>query len=101
MDHKLSVKAQKGTMTPELQRLIKDNKDEIVELIESMMQTAEIEAAPVRDSYALSSAQQRQYFLYAFDKGSVAYNMPQVVKLQGSLDRAHLERVFGQLISRH
>ncbi|MBL6449331.1 amino acid adenylation domain-containing protein [Fulvivirga sp. 29W222] len=51
--------------------------------------------------YRLSSAQQRMYFLQQFDKSAVTYNMPQMYRLQGDLDRARMEYVFQSLISRH
>ncbi len=51
--------------------------------------------------YTLSSAQRRLYFLYQFDKTSLAYNMPQVVRLQGNLDRNQLEKALQQLVAHH
>ncbi|UII31886.1 amino acid adenylation domain-containing protein [Fulvivirga ulvae] len=51
--------------------------------------------------YKLSSAQQRMYFLQQFDKSAVTYNMPQMYRLQGELDRARMEQAFQALISRH
>ncbi|WP_040497659.1 condensation domain-containing protein, partial [Fulvivirga imtechensis] len=41
------------------------------------------------------------YFLYEYDKDSVVYNMPQVVKLEGELDKEKLRSAFELLISRH
>ena len=52
-------------------------------------------------SYPLSSAQQRMYFLYEFDKASTTYNMPGVFELRGRFDISQLELVFSQLIDRH
>ncbi|UII29506.1 amino acid adenylation domain-containing protein [Fulvivirga maritima] len=60
-----------------------------------------IPKAPVQDYYPLSSAQRRLYFLYEYDKTSVSYNMPQVVRLRGPLDIARLEASFVNLVSRH
>ncbi|WP_128755346.1 non-ribosomal peptide synthetase, partial [Aquimarina sediminis] len=54
-----------------------------------------------REYYPLSSAQQRMYFLYEFDKDSLAYNTTKVVSLQGVLDKKKLAASFDQLISRH
>ena len=51
--------------------------------------------------YPLSSAQRRIYFLYEFDRLSLAYNMPQAVKLQGRVDYARLQECFTSLIKRH
>ncbi|MBA4058275.1 MAG: non-ribosomal peptide synthetase, partial [Marivirga sp.] len=41
------------------------------------------------------------YFLYEFDKASLAYNMSQLVKLEGDLDLHRLTNAFKNLISRH
>ncbi len=51
--------------------------------------------------YELSSAQKRLYFLYEFDKKSLAYNLPLTVKLEGGLDKDKISDVFEQLIARH
>ncbi|WP_245558481.1 amino acid adenylation domain-containing protein, partial [Fulvivirga imtechensis] len=51
--------------------------------------------------YNLSSAQKRLYFLHEFDKISLAYNMPHVVKLEGRLDPEKVEDTFKKLIARH
>lgn len=60
-----------------------------------------IPQAPVSDHYKLSSAQQRLYFLYQFNSASLAYNMPQVIRLQGQLDEGRLANAFKQLLARH
>ncbi|MCA4900410.1 MAG: amino acid adenylation domain-containing protein [Cytophagales bacterium] len=63
-------------------------------------QTA-IERTAKKDFYCLSSPQQRIYFLYEMDKGSLAYNMPEVVELLGTVDKDKLEDTFRKLIHRH
>ncbi|MBL6448216.1 amino acid adenylation domain-containing protein [Fulvivirga sp. 29W222] len=60
-----------------------------------------IEKAESKAYYPLSAAQRRLYFLYEFDKDSLAYNMPQVVKFKGGLDKVQLQAAFEQLIKRH
>ena len=60
-----------------------------------------IPKANKQESYPLSSAQQRMYFLYEFDKASTTYNMPGVFELRGTVDIVQLESVFSQLINRH
>ncbi len=57
--------------------------------------------APQKEYYALSSAQKRMYFLYEFNRASIAYNMPYMVKLEGRLNRASMEKAFCALIDRH
>jgi amino acid adenylation domain-containing protein len=52
-------------------------------------------------SYPLSSIQRRFYFLHAFDKSSVAYNMPLQLMLEGRVDEQQLLSAFKKLIERH
>jgi bacitracin synthase 3 len=61
----------------------------------------DIEAVEKRDYYALSSAQERLYFLDRFDTIGTSYHMPFVLEITGTLDRERLETVFRQLLRRH
>lgn len=61
----------------------------------------EIERAPKTDHYPLTSAQKRLYFLYNFDQQSLAYNMPQVVRVSGKLDKGRLSAALTKLVERH
>ena len=61
----------------------------------------EIPKAHKNNFYKLSAAQRRLYFLYEFDKKSLAYNMLQAVTLKGKLDKEKLVGVFSKLITRH
>jgi amino acid adenylation domain-containing protein len=54
-----------------------------------------------KDYYALASAQKAIYFFHTFDPGSLAYNMPQVLRVEGRLDREKLEYIFKGLLDRH
>ncbi|MEM1207126.1 MAG: amino acid adenylation domain-containing protein, partial [Acidobacteriota bacterium] len=49
----------------------------------------------------LSFAQQRMWFLQAFDRRSSAYNMPFTLHLRGDLDPDAMERAIRELVSRH
>lgn len=53
-----------------------------------------------KSHYALSSGQNRFYFLWEYDKQSLAYNMPQMLKVDGKLDLVHLEECFQKLLVR-
>ena len=64
-------------------------------------QHTSLEKAPEKPYYSLSPVQERLYFLYEFDQGSLAYNMPQVLKLEGKVDRGRVEASFRALIQRH
>lgn len=61
----------------------------------------EILPAKNKKNYALSSSQKRLYFLYELDPESVAYNMPQFVKIDGNLDKERICHTFKKLIERH
>jgi iturin family lipopeptide synthetase A len=57
--------------------------------------------APKKEYYKLSSAQKRLLFLCEFYKKSLSYNVPQVVKLEGNIDKVNLSNTFNKLIARH
>ncbi len=49
----------------------------------------------------LSYAQERLWFLDQMEPGSVAYNIPGVIRLKGRLQRSALEWAFGEVVRRH
>ncbi|CVN45624.1 putative non-ribosomal peptide sythetase [Streptococcus pneumoniae] len=59
-----------------------------------------IPKAPTAADYPLSPAQQRVYMVTQLEQ-SIAYHMPAVVKLRGTLQREKLEGAFEKLIARH
>ena len=103
----LKIKAKKEALTEEILSGIKCRKEEMLAFYKTFngeasdSSAAQIKPAPPQSHYPLSSSQRRMYFLQSYDPVSVVYNMPQVVKLAGALDRKHLEGVFSQLIGRH
>jgi fengycin family lipopeptide synthetase D len=60
-----------------------------------------IEPAEEKGYYTLSSAQKRLYFLQQMDLESTAYNISQIVLLEGEIDMKRLENTFNKLIARH
>jgi len=50
---------------------------------------------------ALSSAQERQWFLWQLDPDSAAYHVPTALHLRGSLNVVALEQAFQALVQRH
>jgi amino acid adenylation domain-containing protein/non-ribosomal peptide synthase protein (TIGR01720 family) len=62
---------------------------------------ASIEKTELKEYYALSPAQNRLYILHQMEPDSVAYNMPQMVVLEGKLAKDRLEQSFWKLIKRH
>ena len=60
-----------------------------------------IPVIPEQESYALSYSQRRLWLLSQFEEGNIAYNMPGVFTLKGSVDFKALEKAFVFLIDRH
>ncbi|WP_264530522.1 non-ribosomal peptide synthetase [Flavobacterium sp. N502540] len=60
-----------------------------------------IPKAPELESYPLTPSQNRLWMLSQLEGGSLAYNMPSVVKLKGTMDRNKFEDSFRQLVERH
>lgn len=54
---------------------------------------------PNRDT--LSFAQYRLWFVDQLNQGSSEYNLPSALKIKGALDIAVLDRVFGEIATRH
>ena len=101
---KLKLNAPTGVLTKELLEEIKEHKSYLVDFVagsRAKQRFSYIERAPVKQHYAVSSAQKRQYFLYQLDRESMAYNMPQVIKMNGDADITRLEQIFRTLIDRH
>jgi len=57
--------------------------------------------APILDWYPLSSAQKRMYFLSQMDAESVAYNLPQFIRVSGKLDKYKLLAAVEKLVNYH
>ncbi|MCP4217463.1 MAG: non-ribosomal peptide synthetase, partial [bacterium] len=62
---------------------------------------ASIDSAEKREYYALSSAQNRIYFMYRVEPLSLNYNMSMAMKIEGLLEKEQLEEIFKKLILRH
>ncbi|MDQ1355503.1 MAG: hypothetical protein QG657_5813, partial [Acidobacteriota bacterium] len=60
-----------------------------------------IEPLEKKEYYPLSSAQKRLYFLQAMEETGTEYNMPQLLNLEGKIDRERLEDTFVKLLQRH
>ncbi|WP_293655788.1 non-ribosomal peptide synthetase, partial [uncultured Paenibacillus sp.] len=57
--------------------------------------------APEQEAYPASSAQKRVYIAQQLDPGQTSYNMPMVLEIEGTIDKAKLEQAFIRLIERH
>lgn len=61
----------------------------------------EISTIEEKEYYEASSAQKRMYMIQAFDKESIAYNIPDAVEIKGKLDAERVRESFIKLIERH
>ncbi len=109
---KLRVKILPELVTPEIDQFLRNNKPEIIEVLKELKKEASLSSArfnlqntiPVVEKkavYKISSAQRRMYFLYEFDKNSLSYNMPYVLRLEGTIDKKKLQSAFEKLLERH
>lgn len=103
----LRVTAPKGALDPTLLAGLREHKREIIALMtDASVPVVERAAVPSRrapdqESYPLSPAQRRLYFLQALEPRSVAYNIVDVYRIDGDVDATRLERALGAVIDRH
>ena len=63
--------------------------------------SAELSPQPVAESYPLSHAQLRFWFLDRLNPGNTAYNLYYYCRLRGPLDREALQRALNEIVRRH
>jgi len=100
-DNDLKIKAPKGVLTSELISQIKEEKANLLAIILSSSDSSKIQLSEIKDYYPLSPTQLRLWVLSQFEGGSVAYNIPGVFKMKGSLNIELLTQSFRYLIGRH
>ncbi|TKH36518.1 non-ribosomal peptide synthetase [Paenibacillus polymyxa] len=66
---------------------------------ESLYQS--IQRAGDMEYYPMSSAQKRLYILNQLEGAGIAYNIPGIILLEGTVDKARFEQAFHSLIERH
>ncbi|HLP60183.1 MAG TPA: condensation domain-containing protein, partial [Candidatus Deferrimicrobium sp.] len=54
-----------------------------------------------KDFYVLSPAQKRLFILQQMEKGTINYNLPVIVLLEGKLEEKKLSGIFKRMIARH
>jgi amino acid adenylation domain-containing protein len=100
----LKLIGETSNLRKELIEVIKARKGELVEFLREATKQAGYQPIPVvaeQASYPLSNAQQRLWVLSQFEGGSVAYNIVKGFLLQGSVDKANLEKAFQATVQRH
>ncbi|MDM8560644.1 amino acid adenylation domain-containing protein [Candidatus Parabeggiatoa sp. HSG14] len=100
-DDRLRYRTPKGRLTTELLSQLKARKPEILRFLRHLNKVFSIEPIPEQEYYELSNAQQRLWVLAQLEEGSVAYNVPLYLWLEGQLDREAFEKTLALLIQRH
>ncbi|MCK8524317.1 amino acid adenylation domain-containing protein, partial [Aquimarina sp. D1M17] len=103
-NERIGVDAPDEAITPELIEELTVKKQEILDFfrfVKKTKQSITIPKAEDKESYPLSSAQRRMYFLYEFDKTGISYNMPGFYRFSKALNVLKLEETFKRLIERH
>jgi len=83
---------------------IKQNKEQLLKLLSNNRNgniSKAIKLTEKKEYYSLSSAQKRHFFLYEFNKNSLVYNVPEVIKVIGRLNVERLKQAFNELILKH
>jgi amino acid adenylation domain-containing protein/non-ribosomal peptide synthase protein (TIGR01720 family) len=104
VDGDLSIKFPKGKpIEPRILEEIKLMKHELLEYLAALERTGyeDIPAAPVQESYPLSSSQRRLWILSQLEEGSQAYHIGGAYEFSGKLNTTLLEAALKTLISRH
>ena len=81
---------------------IMENKALIIDYIKQRIVVLEaIPKTEQQEDYAVSSAQRRLWVLSKFDGANEAYNIPQIVRLEGSINESAFSSAYNNLLQRH
>uniref|UniRef100_UPI002616EDC2 non-ribosomal peptide synthetase n=1 Tax=uncultured Tenacibaculum sp. TaxID=174713 RepID=UPI002616EDC2 len=103
-NERLAVSASDEVLTSEVVTELKSKKQEILDFFKSIQKTKQFKSVPKAlesESYPLSTAQRRMYFLYELDKYSVSYNIPSFFRVGRNLDIAKFDKTLKELVKRH
>jgi amino acid adenylation domain-containing protein len=97
---RLRCTAPEGTLTPELRQELADRKAELIAFLSQKNSTEPLPPTAAQ-SFPLSFAQQRLWFLHQLTPDNPFYNVPAAIHLTGTLDQTALERSFQEIVRRH
>jgi amino acid adenylation domain-containing protein len=60
-----------------------------------------IEPSEEKEYYLLSSAQKRLFFIQQLDPESTTYNLPEIVRLEGQVEKGKIEATYKKLVERY
>ncbi|MEQ8474598.1 amino acid adenylation domain-containing protein [Fulvivirga sp.] len=104
VDDNLSLDIPEDLEVQDILAEVKEKKQDLISFLKNI--NTENEFEPItpcaqQDSYVLSSAQKRLYFLFELDKKSIIYNVVQTAQIKGDVDISYLKKSFEILVSRH
>ena len=102
----LRISAPKGSLTENLKHQLKQNKAQLIELLQSSKEADTQVLPPLskverKTELPLSFSQQRFWFLDQFAPGQAAYTIPLGLRIKGALNAAALTDAFNGVIHRH
>jgi len=103
----LQISAPKGTLTPDLKKLLGKHKTQLLEFLTEAVVKKNVDAEsairPVsrNQPLPLSWSQQRLWLLDQLEPGSAAYNIAIHLRITGRLDIIALENALREIIRRH
>jgi amino acid adenylation domain-containing protein len=110
-DGQLKFKAPKGVLTDDLREELIANKEDIIKFFQRISERKKYPPIlPVSrtvtdgipsESFPLSFAQERLWFIDQLNPDSAGYNVPKAVLIKGDLDIDHLEQTFNLIVARH
>lgn len=100
-DGQLRVRAPKGAVTPALKEQLALHKPELIALLSASVDSAAISKISRDTAPPVSTTQERFLFLAQMYPDGVAYNLPNLHKLNGPLDLSVFEQAVSGVVIRH
>lgn len=100
----LEISQLKGEIDTETITLIRENKDNLIHYLRSFQSYdtyTEIPRIPTLASYPISDAQRRLWVLSQFGDGTIAYNIPSQIVLNGAYNIENFKKAILATIDRH
>ncbi|MFK7967132.1 MAG: amino acid adenylation domain-containing protein [Burkholderiaceae bacterium] len=97
----LRIRAPKGVLTAEIRESLAQHKSELIRLLSSSKGLEPIQPVERIGPLPVSMTQERFLFLSQMYPEGVAYNLPNLHRLDGELDERAFESAIAQVVARH